>query len=48
MLTLTLELWQNDIFLILMLNNVTMSRIMQLILRSRSSENAHYDVARIM
>ena len=33
LLTLTLELWQNDIFLILMCNNFTICRIMQLIFR---------------
>ena len=35
-LTLTLELWQNDIFLILMWINFTIYRIMQLIFRNRS------------
>ena len=38
LLTLTLELWQNDIFLILMWNNFTICRIMQLIFRNRNCE----------
>ena len=34
LLTLTLELWQNDIFLVLMWSNFTICRIMQLIFRN--------------
>ena len=40
--TLTLELWQIYIFLILMWNKFTICRIMQLIFRNRSYENFHY------
>ena len=43
-LTLTLELWKNDIFLILMWNMFILCRIMQLIIwRNRRYENVHYD-----
>ena len=45
LLNLMLELWQNDIFLILMWNNLTMCQIMLLILKNRSYKNVHYDVA---
>ena len=45
LLTLTLELWKLDIFLILMRTKLTMCRIMQLTLRNRSYKNVHYDVA---
>ena len=41
-LTLTLELWQSDIFLILMWNDFTICRIIQLVFRNRSYENVHY------
>ena len=44
LLALTLELWQNDIFLICNVkHNLRMCRIMQLILRNRSYKNIHYD-----
>ena len=39
LLTLTLELWQIDIFLILMWNNITICRIMQLIFRNRNTNS---------
>ena len=42
LLTLKLELWQNDVFLILMWNNFTICKIMQLIFRNRSYKNVHY------
>ena len=42
LLTFTLELWQNDIFLILIWNNFTIGMIMQLIFRYSSYKNVHY------